>query len=258
MNNSPIGIYDSGFGGLSVWRELYRALPDESLIYLGDGKNCPYGELDEAAIRNHARNAVECLLAHGCKMIVVACNTATAAAITYLREQYSEVPIVGLEPAVKPACKLSKSRKIAVLATEHLLHSEKFHNTVKQYSEDVEVLSIVGQGFVEAVEAGMENSAETQQMVADVVMPVINQGVDVIVLGCTHYPFLKRVIRSVIGSREIAIIDSGEPVEKRVESLLDRYDMRADDEHESRYEFLTFATDEYRERLRQKAFGWEL
>ncbi len=85
MNNSPIGIYDSGFGGLSVWRELYRALPDESLIYLGDGKNCPYGELDESAIRNHARNAVECLLAHGCKMIVVACNTATAAAITYLR-----------------------------------------------------------------------------------------------------------------------------------------------------------------------------
>lgn len=254
MNNNPIGIYDSGFGGLSVWRELYRALPDESLVYLGDGKNCPYGELDQATIRRYAQEAVESLLAKGCKLIVVACNTATAAAIGFLREQYPDVPIVGLEPAVKPACKLTKSKKIAVLATEHLLRSEKFRLSIERYAEGVEVLPIVGQGFVEAVEAGMEHSAKTHQLVADVVRPIIEQGVDVIVLGCTHYPFLKSVIRQVIGDKAVILIDSGEPVEKRVESLLERYDMRAEEEHEAKYEFLTFAQDDYCERLRKKAF----
>ena len=254
MNNNPIGIYDSGFGGLSVWRELYRALPDESLVYLGDGKNCPYGELDQATIRRYAQEAVESLLAKGCKLIVVACNTATAAAIGFLREQYPDVPIVGLEPAVKPACKLTKSKKIAVLATEHLLQSEKFRLSIERYAEGVEVLPIVGQGFVEAVEAGMEHSANTYQLVADVVRPIVEQGVDVIVLGCTHYPFLKSVIRQVIGDKAVILIDSGEPVEKRVESLLERYDMRAEEEHEAKYEFLTFAQDDYCERLRKKAF----
>lgn len=254
MNNNPIGIYDSGFGGLSVWRELYRALPDESLVYLGDGKNCPYGELDQATIRRYAQEAVESLLAKGCKLIVVACNTATAAAIVFLREQYPDVPIVGLEPAVKPACKLTKSKKIAVLATEHLLQSEKFRLSIERYAEGVEVMPVVGQGFVEAVEAGMEHSAKTLQLVADVVRPIVEQGVDVIVLGCTHYPFLKSVIRQVIGDKAVIIIDSGEPVEKRVESLLERYDMRAEEEHEAKYEFLTFAQDDYCERLRKKAF----
>ena len=255
MNNNPIGIYDSGFGGLSVWRELYRALPDESLIYLGDGKNCPYGALDEAVIRRYAQEAVERLLAEGCKLIVVACNTATAAAINFLREEFPDVPIVGLEPAVKPACKMSKSKKIAVLATEHSLQSEKFRTTVERHAQGVEVLPVVGQGFVEAVESGKECSAQTQQLVADVVMPIVEQGMDVIVLGCTHYPFLKGVIRRVVGDRNVAIIDSGEPVEKRVESLLERYDIRAEYEHEPEYEFLTFADEDYRERLRQKAFG---
>ena len=255
MNNNPIGIYDSGFGGLSVWRELYRALPDESLIYLGDGKNCPYGELDQTTIRRYAQEAVESLLARGCKLIVVACNTATAAAINFLRDRYPDVPIVGLEPAVKPACKMSKSKKIAVLATEHLLQSEKFRSTVERYAEGVEVLPIVGQGFVEVVEAGEEHDVVTRQLVKNVVMPAVEQGVDVVVLGCTHYPFLKGVIREVIGDRNVAIIDSGEPVEKRVESLLERYDIRAEAEHEPKYEFLTFADEDYCERLRQKAFG---
>ena len=237
-----------------MWRELYRALPDESLVYLGDGKNCPYGELDQTTIRRYAQEAVESLLAKGCKLIVVACNTATAAAIGFLREQYPDVPIVGLEPAVKPACKLTKSKKIAVLATEHLLQSEKFRLSIERYAEGVEVMPVVGQGFVEAVEAGMEQSAKTYQLVADVVRPIVEQGVDVIVLGCTHYPFLKSVIRQVIGDKAVIIIDSGEPVEKRVESLLERYDMRAEEEHEAKYEFLTFAQDDYCERLRKKAF----
>ena len=255
MDNRPIGVYDSGFGGLSVWRELYRALPDESLIYLGDGKNCPYGSLPEERIREYAEQSVGELVGRGCKLIVVACNTATAAAITHLRERFSQIPIVGLEPAVKPACKMTKSRKVAVVATERSLGSEKFRRAVERYGEGVEVIKAVGEGFVEAVESDQEQSPATRQKVSAVIEPLIKSGVDVIVLGCTHYPFLKGVIRNVVGERGVQIIDSGEAVEKRVESLLDKYDIRASEENDAQYEFLTFADDDYRERLRRKAFG---
>lgn len=254
MDNRPIGIYDSGFGGLSVWRELYRALPDESLVYLGDGKNCPYGSLSEERIRELAEHSVATLLERGCKLIVVACNTATAAAIKHLRERFSDVPIVGLEPAVKPACQMSKAAKVAVLATERSLQSEKLRLTIERFGAGVEVIKAVGQGFVEAVEADEEQSEITREKVAAVIEPLIEQGADVIVLGCTHYPFLKGVIRSVIGERQVQIIDSGEAVEKRVESLLDRYGLRSEADNEAQYEFLTFADDEYRARLRRKAF----
>lgn len=255
MDNRPIGVYDSGFGGLSVWRELYRALPDESLIYLGDGKNCPYGSLPEERIREYAEQSVGELVGRGCKLIVVACNTATAAAITHLRERFSQIPIVGLEPAVKPACQMTKSRKVAVVATERSLGSEKFRRAVERYGEGVEVIKAVGEGFVEAVENDQEQSPATRQKVEAVIEPLIKSGVDVIVLGCTHYPFLKSVIRNVVGERGVQIIDSGEAVEKRVESLLDKYDIRASEENDAQYEFLTFADDDYRERLRRKAFG---
>ena len=255
MDNRPIGVYDSGFGGLSVWRELYRALPDESLIYLGDGKNCPYGSLPEERIREYAEQLVGELVGRGCKLIVVACNTATAAAITHLRERFSQIPIVGLEPAVKPACQMTKSRKVAVVATERSLGSEKFRRAVERYGEGVEVIKAVGEGFVEAVESDQEQSPATRQKVEAVIEPLIKSGVDVIVLGCTHYPFLKSVIRNVVGERGVQIIDSGEAVEKRVESLLDKYDIRASEENDAQYEFLTFADDDYRERLRRKAFG---
>ena len=255
MNNNPIGLYDSGFGGLSVWRELHRGLPNESLIYLGDGKNCPYGSRPAEQIRQLAEQAVGDLLQRGCKMVVVACNTATAAAITHLRERFAEIPIVGLEPAVKPACQMTKSRKVAVVATERSLGSEKFRRAVERYGEGVEVIKAVGEGFVEAVESDQEQSPATRQKVEAVIEPLIKSGVDVIVLGCTHYPFLKSVIRNVVGERGVQIIDSGEAVEKRVESLLDKYDIRASEENDAQYEFLTFADDAYRERLRRKAFG---
>ena len=238
-----------------MWRELYRALPDESLIYLGDGKNCPYGSLPEERIREYAEQSVGKLVGRGCKLIVVACNTATAAAITHLRERFAEIPIVGLEPAVKPACQMTKSRKVAVVATERSLGSEKFRRAVERYGEGVEVIKAVGEGFVEAVESDQEQSPATRQKVEAVIEPLIKSGVDVIVLGCTHYPFLKSVIRNVVGERGVQIIDSGEAVEKRVESLLDKYDIRASEENDAQYEFLTFADDDYRERLRRKAFG---
>ena len=255
MNNNPIGIYDSGFGGLSVWRELYRALPNESLVYLGDGKNCPYGSQAADNILQYATQSVERLLERGCKMIVVACNTATAVAIKHLREKYPEVPFVGLEPAVKPACLTTKSGVVGVVATERSLQGEKFLTTLARYGEGVEVIKAVGRGFVEAVEADAELLPQTETLVRQTIEPIIEAGADVIVLGCTHYPFLRGVIDKVIGDRAVRVIDSGEAVEKRVESLLDEYDIRAAVDNQAEYEFLTFADEDYAERLRCKAFG---
>jgi glutamate racemase len=253
MNNNPIGVYDSGFGGLSVWRELHRALPRESLIYLGDGKNCPYGTKSEEQIRELAEKAVGDLVERGCKMVVVACNTATAAAIEYLRERFSHIPIVGLEPAVKPACAMTRSKVVGVMATERSLAGRKFLSTLERYGEGVEVLKVVGEGFVEAVEADAEQEPRTEELVRRAVEPMIERGADVIVLGCTHYPFLGDVIRRVVGDREVAVIDSGEAVEKRVESLLDKFDLRCAEDNSPKLEFLSYADEEYRSRLERKA-----
>lgn len=253
MNNNPIGVYDSGFGGLSVWRELHRALPRESLIYLGDGKNCPYGTKSEEQIRELAEKAVGDLVERGCKMVVVACNTATAAAIEYLRERFSHIPIVGLEPAVKPACAMTRSKVVGVMATERSLAGRKFLSTLERYGQGVEVLKVVGEGFVEAVEADAEQEPRTEELVRRVVEPMIERGADVIVLGCTHYPFLGDVIRRVVGDREVAVIDSGEAVEKRVESLLDKFDLRCAEDNSPKLEFLSYADEEYRSRLERKA-----
>ena len=253
MNNNPIGVYDSGFGGLSVWRELHRALPRESLIYLGDGKNCPYGTKSEEQIRELAEKAVGDLVERGCKMVVVACNTATAAAIEYLRERFSHIPIVGLEPAVKPACAMTRSKVVGVMATERSLAGRKFLSTLERYGQGVEVLKVVGEGFVEAVEADAEQEPRTEELVRRAVEPMIERGADVIVLGCTHYPFLGDVIRRVVGDREVAVIDSGEAVEKRVESLLDKFDLRCAEDNSPKLEFLSYADEGYRSRLERKA-----
>lgn len=252
MNNRPIGVYDSGFGGLSVWRELHRALPYESLIYLGDGKNCPYGSLPAERIKVLAEESVRELVERGCKMVVVACNTATAVAIAHLRATF-DIPIVGLEPAVKPACTMTRSKVVGVIATERSLKGEKFLSTLAHYGQGVEVIKAVGEGFVEAVENNEEQNPATEQIVRRVVEPIIERGADVIVLGCTHYPFLRDVISGVVGDRDIKVIDSGAAVEKRVESLLDEYGLRATEDNEPQLEFITFADEQYRQRLQQKA-----
>ncbi|MBQ5737070.1 MAG: glutamate racemase [Alistipes sp.] len=253
MDNRPIGVYDSGFGGLSVWRELRRMLPNESLIYLGDGKNCPYGGRSREEITAFATEAVERLVTEGVKMVVVGCNTATTAAVAHLRERWSDMPIVGLEPAVKPACLSSRTRRIAVLATEHSLQSEMFLATALRYAGDVEVVKVVGEGFVELVERGAEHSAEAETAVRKVVEPLLGMDIDKIVLGCTHYPFLRPLIEGVIGDRDIAVIDSGEAVARRVKWLLERYDIGAEEGNVANYRFVSFANEEYRQRLEHRA-----
>ncbi len=256
MRNSPIGIYDSGFGGLTVWRAVRELLPNESLIYLGDGANTPYGSKSCSEIREFADQALSRLLSMGCKIVVVACNTATAAAIDMLRVKYQDIEIVGMEPAVKPACKLTKSGVVGVLATERSLDGDLFQRTAARYSSDVRVMAAFGRGFVELVESDMECSEEAERVVRAVVAPMVAAGVDQIVLGCTHYPFLIPILERVAPG--VNIIDPSMAVARRVKALLaDGADggLLAEADHEAEYLFESFAGDEYCDRLRAKAFA---
>ena len=251
--NRPIGIFDSGIGGLSVWQALYDALPYESLTYLGDGKRCPYGSRSREEVRQFTDEAVERLLAEGCKMIVVACNTATAVAIKGLREKYPTIPFVGLEPAVKPAALTTKTGVIGVLATERSLQGDHFLQAEAKYGAEVTILKAVGEGFVEAVEENEVQTPETEVLVRKAVQPLVEAGADKIVLGCTHYPFLRDVIARVAGEG-VEIIDASQAVARRVATLLDENNIRAEEGATAEYRFLTFADAEYAEKLRDRAF----
>ena len=241
MKDAPIGVYDSGLGGLTVWREIRRALPEESLVYLGDGKNCPYGSRPREEIRVLADAAVGRLVEEaGCKLVVVACNTATAAAIDFLRAKYAEVPIVGMEPAVKPACLATRSRVVGVLATERSLDGDLFRRTAAKYGEGIEVLMVPGRGFVELVEGDRESTPEAEACVRAAVEPMLARGADQIVLGCTHYPFLLPVLERIVAGRGVAIVDPSPAVARRVVQLLDRDDLRASGKRQPTFEFLSF------------------
>ena len=252
--NRAIGIFDSGLGGVSVWQALHDALPYESLVYLGDGARCPYGSRSREEVLQFTEEAVERLLSEGCKMIVVACNTATAVAIKTLREKYPTIPFVGLEPAVKPAALSTKTGVIGVLATERSLQGDHFRQAEAKYGADVTILKAVGEGFVEAVERNEENTAETEALVRKAVLPLVEGGADKIVLGCTHYPFLREVIERVAGDG-VEVIDSSEAVARRVIALLDENGLRAAEGATAQYSFLTFADEAYREKLYKKAFN---
>lgn len=254
-HDDPIGVYDSGMGGLTVWRALRTALPEESLVYLGDGKNCPYGSLPREEIRRLADRAVAALVAEGCKMVVVACNTATAAAIDFLRLTYAPMPIVGMEPAVKPACLTTRSGVVGVLATERSLDGELFRRTSARYAADVEVIAAAGTGFVELVERNLEETPEAEACVRRVLEPMLARGADRIVLGCTHYPFLLPVIERIAAGSGATVVDPSPAVARRVGQLLDQYGLRASAGHEPRLEFRTFADESYRLRLIRKAQG---
>ena len=244
-NNAPIGVFDSGLGGLTVWREVRRALPAESLVYLGDGKNCPYGSRPREEVRRLADEAVAFLVAQGCKLVVVACNTATAAAIDFLREKYAPMPIVGMEPAVKPACLATRSGVVGVLATERSLDGELFRRTAARYGDGVDLVTAPGRGFVELVENDLEATPEE----------MLEHGADQIVLGCTHYPFLLPVLERVVAGRGVTVVDPSPAVARRVVQLLDRYGLHVDPAHRAEYTFRTFADEAYRLRLERKALG---
>ncbi len=237
-------MMDSGIGGLSVWREVKALLPEESIVFFGDGKNCPYGGKPIEELRGYVEDAVKQLLDRGAKLIVLACNTATAVAIEYLRSHY-DIPFVGMEPAVKPAALQSKSGVIGILATKSSLEGELFHNTSARYGDKVKIISAVGEKFVELVENSKIDSPEALAQVRKVLQPLIDAGADEIVLGCTHYPFLAERMKEVIGGRDIHLVDPSHAVAERVKFLLEKYGLSAEHGHVAEYEFMTAADEEY-------------
>ena len=252
MNDAPIGVFDSGLGGLTVWSELRRKLPAESLVYYGDGKNCPYGDKSSGEVREHVDFAVKRLLDRGVKLIVVACNAATAMTIDHLRATYP-VPFVGLEPAVKPAALSSRSGVIGILATAATLKGRLFRETSQRYADRVRILSRVGEGFVELVESNREDSDEALATVRRQIEPMIEAGADRIVLGCTHYPFLASAMRRVIGDRDIELVNPAPAVERHTETLLRELGLASAAGHAPRYEFMTSADEAYLSRLIAKS-----
>lgn len=254
MNDAPIGVFDSGLGGLTVWSELRRRLPRESLLYYGDGKNCPYGDKTREQVTEAVDFAVRRLVDRGVKLIVVACNAATAMAIDHLRAAYP-IPFVGLEPAVKPAALSSRSGVIGILATAATLRGKLFRETSRRYEDRVRIIARVGEGFVELVERNRERTEEAYRRVERLLTPMIEAGADRIVLGCTHYPFLRPVLDRIVAGRDVRIVDPSPAVARRVAELLDRGGLRAAPDHLPRYEFITFADEAYRLRLVRKALG---
>lgn len=253
-DNSPIAVFDSGLGGLSVFSEVVRALPNESVIYYGDGKNCPYGDKTREEVIEIVDGIAKFLISKGAKLIVVACNTATADAIDYLRSTY-DVPFVGMEPAVKPAARASKSGVVGILATAPTLEGRLFKETTEKYAEGVKVIPRVGENFVELVEADRENTPEAETVVASVIRPLIEQGADHLVLGCTHYPFLSGVMERIIGDRNITIVNPAPAVARRVKDMLEQKGLSAATGHIPEYEYFTSGDEAYLKRITEKAAG---
>ena len=214
-----IGIFDSGIGGLSVFREIRKVLPEQSYVYYSDNAHCPYGEKTREYIIERARAITRFLLDKGCEIIVVACNTATAAAIATLRDEFP-VKFIGMEPAIKPAAQATKTGVVGVLATAGTLRATKYIDTRARWAQNVRIVEHIGQGFVELVEKGITTGPEAESTVRNSLMPLLDAGADMIVLGCTHYPFLSETISKVASEaypdRTIKIIDPAPAVARHL------------------------------------------
>lgn len=218
-----IGIFDSGIGGLSVFREIRKVLPEQSYVYYSDNAHCPYGEKSREYIIDRARAITRFLLEKGCEIIVVACNTATAAAISALREEFP-VKFIGMEPAIKPAAQATRTGVVGVLATAGTLKATKYIDTRARWAQNVSIVEHIGQGFVELVEKGTTIGQEAETTVRTSLIPLLDAGADMIVLGCTHYPFLSDTIRKIASEaypdRNIDIIDPAPAVARHLMEVM--------------------------------------
>jgi glutamate racemase len=221
--DSPIGVFDSGVGGISVLQHIHALLPHEQLLYVADSKYAPYGSKTPEEIQSRCFEITDFLIAKGVKAIVVACNTATAAAIDSMREKYT-LPIIGMEPAVKPAAAASKNGVIGVLATVGTLKSAQFAGLLESYGRNVKVVTQGCIGLVECIERGELQSGNTLDLLNKYCQPLLGEGADTIVLGCTHYPFVKPMIRQIVGEN-VTLIDTGAAVAKHLQKRLATLDL---------------------------------
>jgi len=223
MSNKPIGIFDSGIGGTSIFKEIHSLLTAEHFIYLADSKHAPYGNKTKDEIVHLSIKNTELLLDEGCKIIVVACNTATTNAISYLREKY-EVPFIGIEPAIKPAALKTRTKVVGILATRGTLSSQLFHKTTDLYASGIKVIEQVGEGIVPLIETGQLDSKKMLALLKNYIDPMIKADIDYLVLGCTHYPYLIPILEKML-PKKVTIIDSGLAVAKQTQAILKANDL---------------------------------
>ncbi len=218
LNNHPIGLFDSGIGGVTIWKAIHQLLPFENTIYLADSINAPYGQKSKNEITALCFKNVEFLLKRKAKIIVVACNTATTNSITELRQHF-EVPFIGIEPAIKPAATNSKTQTIGILATKGTINSALFSKSIAIY-KDIKIIEQIGHGLVQLIENGDIVSTEMTELLQTYLQPMIDQNIDYLVLGCSHYPFLISQIKAILPAHVI-IIDSGDAVAKQTHKVLE-------------------------------------
>lgn len=237
VDKRPIGIFDSGVGGISIYKEIRRLLPQEDIIYLADSANAPYGNKSDKEILGLSIKNTEFLLNHKVKLVVVACNTATTNAIKYLRRKYN-LHFIGIEPAIKPASLNTKTKAIGILATKGTLSSELFHNTANLYSDSISIIEKEGEGIVPLIESGKTDSSEMRILLNKYLKPLLEANIDHLVLGCTHYPYLIPILAEIL-PQTIKIIDSGEAVARQTKAVLKNNNLINTSNSKGRSQFLT-------------------
>ena len=220
MEENPIGIFDSGIGGITIYKEIHKLLPNENIVYLADNKNAPYGEKSKEEIIDFSIKNTEFLLTKGCKIIVVACNTASTNAVKYLRENYS-IPIIRVQPAIKPAALNSKTKTVGILATKGTLKSDLLFETSQKFAQGVNVIEQIGEGLVSLIESGKIHSSEMTTLLNKYLQPMLDKNIDFLVLGCTHYPFLIPQLKKIVGEK-VTILDSGKAIARQTKVILEQ------------------------------------
>jgi len=237
-SNFPIGIFDSGVGGLSVLRAVRGQMFEESVIYFGDQGHIPYGPRQMEQIRNFSEAITKFLLERNAKIIVVACNTASAAALKYLREKFPNVQFVGMEPAVKPAAERTQTGKVGVLATPATFQGALYASVVERFAKGVELVQNTCPGLVQQIEQGNLSGDETRRILENALLPMLEKNIDTVVLGCTHYPFVIPLIQKIAGDN-VRVIDPAPAVAKQIERLLEASGMRSMSESRGGVNFYT-------------------
>ncbi|NJN97697.1 MAG: glutamate racemase [Anaerolineales bacterium] len=246
-DSRPIGLFDSGVGGLSVWREVVRRMPHEATLYFADSAHCPYGPRPAAEIQALSAAITRFLLTHESKLIVVACNTASAAALESLRAEF-DVPIIGMEPALKPAAEATQTGHVGVLATEGTLNGYLFKNTSERHARAIEVHVQVGEGLVELVEAGQLDTPETESLLRQYLEPMLTAHADQLALGCTHYPLLLPLIERVVAGRA-TVIDPAQAVARQVQRVLMQRNLETETGCVAQHRFFTTGQPNILQRL---------
>ena len=255
-NSSPIGIFDSGVGGLSVLRAIRAQMPNESVIYFGDQGHIPYGPRPMEQIRDFSEAITNFLLQHHAKIIVVACNTASAAALKYLREKFPDVQFVGMEPAVKPAAEQTSTGKVGVLATPATFQGALYASVVERFANGVELFQNTCNGLVQEIERGNLDGDETRRILEHALSPMLEKNIDTVVLGCTHYPFVIPLIERIVGdAKRVRVIDPAPAVAKQVKRLLEAGGMKSPVSARGEVKFYTSGNSESLKSILPKLLG---